>query len=386
MNTCDPKNGPAPLGPKTGQPQEAGEKYRQILDLAWDGIVVHDTQTIFYANRCVREIFGVPSEDDLHAASLHRFLAPETRWTLYEALNKAGGADGQPINFEGKGLRPNGETFPLEVSTSATTYSGRPALQTVLRDITRRKASEELQLVEERLSAAGQLALNIAHEINNPLGGIVTYTHLLLEDLAENAEKEQLVDVAQKVLKLANRCKIIVGSLLDFARTERDGRVKVQMNAVIKETLALLEGHRIMNGMELKLALAPDLPMILAHRTKMEQVMMNLIINAAEAMEGRGTLGIDTTHDSQRGLVVVRVSDTGPGFNDEVRKRLFEPFFSTKHRGRGTGLGLAITHGIVKQHRGNILVDSQPGRGATFLVFLPCSDTAEVSEQPESFV
>jgi PAS domain S-box-containing protein len=372
MDTKDQKQNPVFTRPAKSDSQEPDENYRQILDLSWDGIVVHDSQNIYFANRCIREIFGLPPDEDLNAASLHRLLAPETRWNLYEALKQAGGVEGRPINFEGRGLRPNGETFPLEVSTSATTYGGRPALQTVLRDITRRKQSEEQQLVEERLSAAGQLALNIAHEINNPLGGIVTYTHLLLEDLAEDAPKEQLVDCAEKVLKLANRCKIIVASLLDFARTDRDGRESVQMNAVIKETLDLLEGHRVMNGMELRLALAQNLPLVLAHRTKMEQVMMNLIINAAEAMEGCGTLSIDSTHDRKRRQVVVRVRDTGPGLTEEARKRLFEPFFSTKPQGRGTGLGLAISHGIVKQHQGSLQVDSQPGRGTTFLVCLPC--------------
>ena len=372
MDAQGKKEPPNPQQPHLKESGEYRDDYRQILDLACDGIVVHDNQNVFFANKCVREIFGLPPDQDLNSANLHRFLAPDTRWKLYEALKRAEGADGRPIHFEGRGLRPNGENFPLEVSTSAASFGGRPAQQTILRDITRRKQSQEQQLEEERLSAAGQLALNIAHEINNPLGGIVTYTHLLLEDMAEDATKEQLVDTAEKVLKLANRCKIIVAGLLDFARADRDGRENVQMNAVIKETMALLKGHRVMNGMELKLALAQNLPLVLAHRTKMEQVMMNLIINAAEAMEGQGILSIDSTHDRPRGQVVIRVSDTGPGITEEARKRLFEPFFSTKPRGRGTGLGLAISHGIVKQHKGSIQVDSQPGGGTTFLICLPC--------------
>ncbi|MFH1137916.1 MAG: ATP-binding protein [Pseudomonadota bacterium] len=224
------------------------------------------------------------------------------------------------------------------------------------------------------MAAAGKIALNIAHEINNPLGGIITYTHLLQEDLAEGVGRDQLTDLAGKILKLAHRCQIIVGGLLDFARDERCDLVEVRINPIIGETLALLEGHLILRDILVFQELEPRLPPVLAVRRKMEQVFMNLIINAAEAMNGRGFLGLSTASDLKKGLVSIKISDTGPGISDETRRLLFEPFFSTKPQVKGAGLGLSIAHGIIRQHKGTIEVDSLPGQGTTFTITLPTAN------------
>ncbi|MDY6850817.1 MAG: PAS domain S-box protein [Thermodesulfobacteriota bacterium] len=348
-------------------------KYRQMVEQAWEGIVIHDNQAIYFVNRCFREMFGLAEDEDLSGALLHRFLAPDTRRSLFEVLQAAEQTEDGPVIVEGRGIRRDGSLFELELSTVAAAYLGRPVLQTVIGDITRRKEMEEQLIRSERLAAAGQLALNIAHEINNPLGGVITYTHLLLEDMADRVSLEQLTETAEKTLKLANRCKIIVGSLLDFAREDRNGLEETNLNTIIGETLSLLEGHIIMKGLDVVKSLDPRLPLVSAHRVKMEQVFMNLIINAAEAMEGRGRLEIKSFHDEDEGLVKVRISDTGRGVPEDIKKRLFEPFFSTKSRGRGTGLGLAISHGIINQHKGRIDVESQVGQGSSFTICLPAS-------------
>ena len=347
--------------------------YRMMVEKAWDGIVIHDHQAILFTNPRFRQMFGLADDQDMTEISLHRLLGSETLRPLFEAFRTARQADESPVIFEGRGLRPDGAFMDLEISTFATTFKGAPALQTVLRDITRRKRMEEHLINSERLAAACRLAFNIAHEINNPLGGIVTNIHLLLEDLAKGVPPEEMAATVSKVLRLANRCKIIVGGLLDFARDDREDLEEADLNKIIKETLSLLEGHLIMRGLTILKDLDPDLPTIHVNRTKMEQVFMNLIINAAEAMEGRGRLILGSFFDRDQSRVLIRISDTGPGLSEEHKKRLFEPFFSTKPRARGTGLGLAISHGIIKQHKGSIEATSKPGQGATFVIRLPVS-------------
>lgn len=347
-------------------------KYRQMVEQAWDGIVIHDHQAIYFANRCFRDMFGLSQDAELNGAHLHRFLAPDTRRALYESFEAAERSKDGPALFIGRGLRPDGTTFDLELSSFTTIYQDRPALQTVLRDITRRKQIEEQLVLSERLAAMGKLAFNIAHEINNPLGGIIAYTHLLVEDLSENQPISQISETADKILKLANRCRIIVGALLDFAREDREGQEQVDLNRIIEDTLALLAGHMIMNGLTIEKDLSKSLPSLLAHRIKMEQVFINLIINAAEAMSGQGCLTISTAFHRARREIQVRISDTGPGIPEDQKRLLFEPFFSTKPRGRGTGLGLSISHGIIKQHHGTIEMETQVGVGSTFIVTLPC--------------
>ena len=145
----------------------------------------------------------------------------------------------------------------------------------------------------------------------------------------------------------------------------------------MSETLTLLSGHIILNGISVDEKYASCLPLVRADRNKIEQVFMNLTVNAAEAMEGHGRLTLETGFDRNEKHVFVKINDTGPGVDEENMKLLFEPFFSTKPRGRGTGLGLSISHGIIKQHKGTIDVESDPGQGTAFIVRLPFEEPVE---------
>ena len=201
---------------------DTNASYRDMVEQSWDGIIVHDNQAIHFANASFRKMFGLSGSESLEDLHLHRILAPDTRRSLFLALKEAEHATDAPVFFEGHGIRPTAHSSILSFPLFPTTYKGNPALQTVLRDISQRKQMEDRLLNSERLAATGKLAFNIAHEINNPLGGIITYTHLLLEDLEEGATQEELGELGQKILKLSNRCKIIVSALLDFARKDRD--------------------------------------------------------------------------------------------------------------------------------------------------------------------
>jgi len=225
-------------------------------------------------------------------------------------------------------------------------------------------------LSAERLKATERLASEIAHELNTPLGGILMYSHLLLDDLPDdNPNLENVI----KINKLAHRCKMIVQGLLDFAHQESPQHKMVQVNTIIRNVIGFMEDHVLLRNISIETRLDPVLPKIQGQENKLEQVFVNLIINAAQSMNGSGTLTLHTELDRDTNLVRIVCSDTGCGIEDDLIDKVFEPLFTTKERGTGTGLGLSICHGIVEQHRGTITVRSSKGQGSAFTIFLPAA-------------
>jgi two-component system NtrC family sensor kinase len=223
-------------------------------------------------------------------------------------------------------------------------------------------------LQSEKLASLGKLAAGIAHEINNPLGGILIYSHLLLEDTSKNSPYYENL---KKIVKETSRCKDIVRGLLEFARPKEPEMSLTDINDLVNQSLAIIEHQALFQNIKIRKFYSPDLPKIVADRAQLQQVFTNIIINAAEAMEGNGTLTLKTSLDGKGKQINIQFSDTGHGMKEEDRKRLFEPFFSTKEVGQGTGLGLAISYSIIQKHQGTIDVTSEVNKGATFLVKLP---------------
>jgi two-component system NtrC family sensor kinase len=228
------------------------------------------------------------------------------------------------------------------------------------------KAHQQLARTE-RLTALGEMAAGVAHEINNPLGGILLYSNLVLEDVPEDSPARENM---QKIIYQTNRCKGIVQNLLDFARTPTGDMLPLKMNNVINTSLNLVKDQSMFHGIEIKADLAGDLPEVIGDRARLEEVFLNLFINAADAMKGKGTLTI-TTSMSTNNSVKITVSDTGGGIDKEHLPHIFEPFFTTKEPGRGTGLGLSIVYGIIRKHNGFIDAESETGKGTTFIILLP---------------
>jgi two-component system NtrC family sensor kinase len=220
----------------------------------------------------------------------------------------------------------------------------------------------------ERLAIIGQLAAGVAHELNNPLQGIVSYSHLLLESMPNEEWSRGNVE---KIVTQANRCRDIVRGLLDFSRQRTIEKRLYDVNMVLKECVSLLENQAVFHNIEIVSNLDPKLPLVVFDPSQIERVFMNIIINAAEAMEGKGKLVLMTKFDPLENLVEIGFKDTGPGISKENLEKIFSPFFTTKDPGHGTGLGLAISYGIVKEHKGTISVESQAGKGTTFIVRLP---------------
>jgi signal transduction histidine kinase len=222
------------------------------------------------------------------------------------------------------------------------------------------------------------LAAGVAHEINNPLGGILALTSLAVEDLPDDHPDRRSLE---EVVRQAERCRDIVRGLLEFSRQSEMHMEVVDVSRVLEDTVGLIGKQAAFFNVRLVREWAPDLPHIVADRSQLQQVFLNLIVNAVQAMEERGTLTIRTAHDADEGVVEIAFSDTGHGIPPDAIDRVFDPFFSTKQGGQGTGLGLAIAYGIVTRHRGTIGVRSRVGHGTTFTIRLPLPGPAP---EPES--
>jgi len=233
----------------------------------------------------------------------------------------------------------------------------------------------QYQLIRtEKLAALGQLAAGVAHEINNPLATITIYAHLLMKSL--DADDPRREDV-QLIISEASRAKEIVQGLLSFAREKKLEVGPTNINEVLEDVLALVANQSIFHNIKIKKSLSPNLSTITADATQLKQVFLNIILNAAEAMGGKGDLIITTTQD--RKYVKIKIQDTGSGIPPEILNKIFTPFFTTK--AKGTGLGLAISYGIIERHSGRIDVESKLDKGSTFIISLPVPESKDIQHE-----
>jgi len=285
--------------------------------------------------------------------------------------------------------RVDGAPFWVEV-TARTSASPNVALriEAILRDVSERKRIDDQsrdlyqQLLQaEKMAALGQTISGVAHELNNPLATILSWA----ERLAERPLDETSKKGAEVILGEAERAARIVRNLLTFARKRQSTRAMIDVNQVIRETLALRAyEHRVSNITVID-ALANGLPPVFADPHQIQQVLLNLIINAEQAMlsaKGHGSLVVRSWHDVDHETVVIEVNDDGPGVPGDVQSRIFDPFFTTKDVGKGTGLGLTVAYAIVQEHGGRIQVESLPEGGASFYVELPVSGVQNAQKKP----
>ncbi|MDP3025636.1 MAG: ATP-binding protein [candidate division Zixibacteria bacterium] len=230
------------------------------------------------------------------------------------------------------------------------------------------KKTQEQLIQSEKLASLGKLAAGIAHEINNPLTGILTYSSLLLK---ENKDNLQIKEDLEVIVNETTRCRKIVKGLLEFARQTEPSKAPANINKVVEETLSLLETQALFQNIKIEKRLKKGLPDVMMDIDQIKQVFMNIIINAAEAMSQGGTLTIQSDSDPQKRFAEVCFIDTGPGIPEENLSKIFDPFFTTKRSGKGTGLGLSVSYGIIQRHDGFLEVKSQLGKGSTFTVKLP---------------
>jgi len=238
-----------------------------------------------------------------------------------------------------------------------------------LKEFTKSKIMES-----ERLALIGQLSANVAHELNNPLTGIVTYSHLLLEELPPDDSSR---DFLEKIVVQANRSKDIIRGLLDFSRQRKPDKTRCDVNNVMKGCVSLLEKQALFHNIQITSDLDEQLPLTVIDPSQIERVFINIIVNAADAMDGNGKLNLATRFDPADRCIEMEFKDNGHGIEKENLDKIFDPFFTTKDTGHGVGLGLAISFGIIKEHNGTMSVESEVGKGTTFIVRLPVTAEEE---------
>jgi two-component system NtrC family sensor kinase len=239
-----------------------------------------------------------------------------------------------------------------------------------------RQRTEELVAMQarvaqsERLASLGMLAAGVAHEVNNPLGGILALTGLTVEDMRpDDANRENLLEV----IRQTERCRDIVRGLLEFSRQSKGNTEPVNLNKLLQDTLSLVGKQASFFNINVVSQLDPELPAVVADRSQFQQVFINILLNAVQAMDERGTITILTRYNAADNRVAVAISDTGRGIPPEQIDLIFDPFFTTKESSHGTGLGLSIAYGIVTTHGGSISVQSEVEKGTTFTIRMPAT-------------
>jgi len=249
--------------------------------------------------------------------------------------------------------------------TSLTDWGNRLELMVAERTRDLENAQQQL-LRSEKLASLGKLSAGVAHEINNPLTGILTFSQLMMEQFPPESQEHQDLKV---IVKETIRCRSIVRGLLEFARQSSPEKQSVDINELLQEVLQIVSNQESFQNICLHKNIQADIPKVSVDKDQLKQVFFNIVVNAAEAMDGNGNLQIEAQHIPQKSQVALHFIDDGPGIDPENLNKLFDPFFTTKEM--GTGLGLAISYGIIKAHRGNIEIDSIPGKGTHVTITLP---------------
>ncbi|UCG77275.1 MAG: HAMP domain-containing protein [Nitrospirota bacterium] len=237
------------------------------------------------------------------------------------------------------------------------------------------KDAQAALVQSEKMAAFGQLGAGIAHEVKNPLAGILGFAQLSLRKLDKENPLYENISVIEKETK---RCRDIIDNLMKFARQEQVTHALTDINSVVEDAVTILNHQLGIHQVQLDKELSPDLPKVLINSNQIQQVLMNLIINAQQAFEGEPGHVVVRTGIGKDGNVEISVNDNGPGIPDEIRSKIFEPFFTTKPTGKGTGLGLSVSYGIVKDHNGDIRIESEIGKGTTFVMSFPVGEALKV--------
>jgi len=339
---------------KNEELSQAKEFIENVLDSMADTLVVIDSQGIIKkVNRATLKLLGY-KEEEIVGRPVENILDQEKGGTLFrkDYLKK---------------LMEKGTIHNFEMN-----YRAAEAERAKTREL--KKAYRELQNLQtqlihsEKLASIGRLAAGVAHEINNPLTGVLTFAHLLLKEMSPDDPRRKDVEI---IVKEAGRCKLITQSLLDFARQTEPKRVSTHINQLVEEALSLVKNQAAFHNIKIIKDLNPSLPLLMIDPNQIQQVFMNVILNAQEAMPQGGFLSISTDFSEDGKFVEIKFLDTGYGIPKENMGKLFDPFFTTKEAGKGTGLGLAISYGLIKKHGGNIHINSKEGKGTTVIIKLP---------------
>jgi two-component system, cell cycle sensor histidine kinase and response regulator CckA len=364
--------------------ERSEERYRVLFDNANDIIYTHDLAGNFTSiNNAAERMLGY-SRDDVLKLNVRDVVAPEHLETAQRMVAKKVGGDVSQTEYELDVCAKDGRRVTLEVNTRLITQHGAIlGVQGIARDVTERKRLEWQLGQSQKMEAVGQLAGGIAHDFNNLLTAILGNAQLAQFDKALSRDLQECLG---EIASASHRAAALTRQLLVFSRQEQIDRRPLSLSTTLGDFMKMLR-RIIGEHIDVRLTVSPDVPAVLADAAQIEQVALNLAVNARDAMPdgGRLMIEIDQVVIAESGessdsavppgrYARVRFTDTGRGIHSDVRQRIFEPFFTTKPVGEGTGLGLAVVYGIVRQHDGFIDVASAPGEGTRFTVYLPAVD------------
>lgn len=373
-----------------GRLQRTSAFLRNLIHSAVDGVIAADKKgKILIFNDVASKVFGYTEEEALTNLNMRDIYPNNKAFEIMREIRSDNyGGKGRLRSYQVDILSKNRDIIPINLNATII-YENGHEVATIgffhdLREQLQMKDKLEktqIQLLQaEKMSSLGKLSAGVAHQLNNPLGGITLFAKLILEeyDLEEGA-KEDL----RRILKDAKRCRDTVKELLEFTRQTRHLMRPCDVNKSISRTLFLLENQVLLQNINIEKDLDSSLPYVLADTQQLNHLFMNIIINAVQAMEGKGKLEVKSYRLPDGNKIRIEISDTGQGIPEEILPRIFEPFFTTKEEGEGTGLGLSLVYNIVENHGGNIKARSNPGEGSTFIIELPVTRKANGGDESD---
>jgi len=363
--------------------KESEERYRAVIENSNDGIVITKGGIFHFVNKRFLDMFGFKSEEEVIGRDILSTVHDDDKALVRSLYKKR--EEGIPVTsqYEFKGVKKNGEIIYIEISVGEVFFYRVRFIIAFLRDISDRKQLEAQLLQSQKMEAIGQLAGGVAHDFNNILTAIIGYADLIDMKLDKD---DRLKYYIQQILTSANRAAQLTKGLLAFSRKQIMHLKPVDLTGIIIKFKGMLS-RIIGEDIEVNINLKEEKISVIADPLQIEQILMNLATNARDAMPDGGTLKIEAGYTDIDEVFIkkygfgktgkyayISVSDTGVGMDEETKENIFNPFFTTKEVGKGTGLGLSIVYGIVKQHSGFITVESNPGKGSTFTVFIPVAN------------
>jgi PAS domain S-box-containing protein len=357
---------------------------RNLINSSVDAVIAADlTGRILIFNGAARQITGYSEEEAFHHIGIRDLYPGDGAREVMRMLREPDhGGKGKLKSVEVDLRHKDGSPVPISLS-AAIVYEGEVEVSTVgfFYDLREKKAMEaeldktRVQLLQaEKMASIGKLAAGVAHQLNNPLSGITLFGHALKEEygLPDDAQED-----VGRILENAERCRETVKELLQFARQTTQEIRPADLNQALNRTLFLLQNQAQFHNIETSSQLDPALPPVPADIQQLGHVFMNLLLNAADAMEGHGRIEVRTRPSADGRRAVVEVADTGPGIPQQALDHLFEPFYTTKEEGKGTGLGLSVAYGVIQNHGGRITAANRPEGGALFTLELPLTGGEE---------
>ena len=356
---------------RTRELVRSDQKYRRIFEVSKDTILVTKKDgMILNLNPSGYKLLGLDGNREdgtLQEKYFQDWLAMDDAWKrLSQAIADEGFIEGEELDLRvGKG---QSKKVLLSASVAEASMEDGETIHFLIKDIERQHQMKEQMMQADKLASIGELSSGIAHEINNPLNVILGYTQLLLRSEVKASDRHADLKTIEKHVR---NCKSIVEDLLSFARKSKTRKDRVHIESIVENVIKFVQQHSNFEDIRMEGTYDRNIPPMMLDEKKIKQVLINLLMNAIHAVDRKGCIRISTELDVDSNRIFVQISDDGYGIEKNNISKIFDPFFTTKPTGEGTGLGLSVSYGIIKDHGGDILVDSEPGKGSIFTIVLP---------------